>query len=324
MEYVQTAYEPEIALLILDSDIDGKIERFCTSLRKDINYVEYWDVKDKEFLESNLKLYITSFPEVRVLSLEEELRLGKEKQFSKEAEEDLVANNLPLVVKIAKEYDTRKLDFLDLIQEGNIALLRCARKYKIEFNKKLSHLAGKSIRNAIVNEIIYSDRTIRIPTWIYELIGKLIRTENKFIRKHFRKPNYHELAHEINISKERFNELIRYDKTCDSLDKKVKDGKGVVSKYYFVKDNRLGTEDAAIKLALKSEVEGFLSKYLSERDAEIMRLRFGLRDGIQRTLKEIKANYDLTREGIRLVISRSLKKLRNSPYVDSFRVYLHN
>ena len=261
--------------------------------------------------EDPVRMYLKEIGTVPLLTAEEELELAKRKsEGDPVAKDKLIEANLRLVVSIAKRYTGRGMSFLDLVQEGNLGLIKGVEKFDYEKGYKLSTYATWWIRQAITRALADQSRTIRIPVHMVETINRTIRVQRQLILDLGREPSADEIAKEMGVSVEKVEEILKISREPVSLDTPVGDEEDSHIGD-FVADETIGTtDDAATITILREEINAAMSA-LTEREQEIIRLRFGLDDGRARTLEEVGQHFNVTRERIRQIEAKALRKLRH-------------
>ena len=269
-----------------------------------------------------VRMYLKEIGKISLLSLEEELELSKRiDEGDEEAKSILAESNLRLVVSIAKRYVGRNLSFLDLIQEGNIGLMKAVDKFDSSKGYKFSTYATWWIRQAITRAIADQAKTIRVPVHMVETINKLKRVQRQMTLELDREPTEEELSKELGMPEEKIREIIKI--SLDPLSLETPIGEEEDSHLGdFVKDeNSLSPEEYAINEVLKDEISELLLT-LTEREEQVIKLRFGLVDGTCRTLEEIGSIFGVTRERIRQIEAKALRKLRHPSRSKKLKDYL--
>lgn len=258
-----------------------------------------------------VKLYLKEIGNYPLLSVEDEVTLAKKISDGDEtAKEKLTESNLRLVVSIAKRYVGRGLSFLDLIQEGNLGLIKAVDKFDYSKGYKFSTYATWWIRQAITRSIADQSRTIRIPVHMSEVINKAYRISRNLLQELGREPTEEELALEMKLPVEKVREILKVSADPISLDTPIgeEDDSHLGD---FIKDETImGPEEAAAYTMLREQIQKLLET-LSERERRVLILRFGLLDGRTRTLEEVGKEFKVTRERIRQIEAKALRKLRH-------------
>ncbi len=258
-----------------------------------------------------VRMYLKEIGQIKLLQLDEELVLAERiSKGDQEAKDILAEANLRLVVSIAKRYVGRGMLFLDLIQEGNIGLIKAVEKFDVSKGYKFSTYATWWIRQAITRAIADQARTIRVPVHMVETINKLARVQRQMTLELNREPTEEELAKKINLPVEKIREIYKISQDPVSLETPIgeEDDSHLGD---FIKDERnMGPEEYATNELLKDEISEVLLT-LTEREEKVIRLRFGLEDGKSRTLEEVGQMFGVTRERIRQIEAKALRKLRH-------------
>ena len=262
-------------------------------------------------LDDPVRMYLKEIGQVKLLSAEEEIELAKRvAEGDKKAKDKLTEANLRLVVSIAKKYSGRGLHILDLIQEGNTGLIRAVDKFDYTKGNKFSTYATWWIRQAITRAIADQARTIRVPVHMVEVINKATRCNRKLVQELGREPTVEEIAKELNLPVEKIIEANRTAADTLSLDTPVGDEEDT-SIGSFVEDDRTAGPADATSNALLAEALKEILDTLTEREADVLRMRFGMYDGRTHTLEEVGQIFGVTRERIRQIENKAIRKLRH-------------
>ena len=261
-------------------------------------------------LDDPVRMYLKEIGQVRLLTAEEELDLARRvSEGDKAAKDKLTEANLRLVVSIAKKYSGRGLHILDLIQEGNTGLIRAVDKFDYTKGNKFSTYATWWIRQAITRAIADQARTIRVPVHMVEVINKATRCNRKLVQELGREPTLEEIAEELNLPIEKIIEANRTAADTLSLDMPVGDEEDTTIGSFVEDDNTPGPVDATSNMLLAEALTEILGT-LTEREADVLKMRFGMYDGRTHTLEEVGQIFGVTRERIRQIESKTLAKLR--------------
>jgi RNA polymerase primary sigma factor len=258
-----------------------------------------------------VKLYLKEIGSYPLLSIAEEIELAKKiGEGDAHAKQILAESNLRLVVSIAKRYVGRGLSFLDLIQEGNLGLIKAVDKFDYNKGFKFSTYATWWIRQAITRSIADQSRTIRIPVHMSEVINKTYRVSRNLLQELGREPTEQEIADAMNISIDKVREILKVSADPISLDTPIGEEDDSHLGDFIKDDSIMGPEDAASYSVLQDQI-GKLLETLTEREQRVLILRFGLKDGRTRTLEEVGKEFNVTRERIRQIEAKALRKLRH-------------
>ena len=279
-------------------------------------------VPDGISIEDPVRMYLKEIGKVPLLSAEEEIELAKKMEMGDlEAKQRLAEANLRLVVSIAKRYVGRGMLFLDLIQEGNLGLIKAVEKVDYRKGYKCSTYATWWIRQAITRAIADQARTIRIPVHMVETINKLIRVSRQLLQELGREPTPEEIAEQMNMPVERVREILKISQEPVSLETPIGEEEDSHLGDFIQDDNVPVPADAAAFTLLKEQLVEVLGT-LTEREQKVLRLRFGLDDGRARTLEEVGKEFNVTRERIRQIEAKALRKLRHPSRSRKLKDYL--
>ena len=300
-----------------DMDIDGLDDEEEVELDKiDLSVPEGVSIEDP------VRMYLKEIGKVPLLSAEEEIELAKKMEQGDEAAKKRLAEaNLRLVVSIAKRYVGRGMLFLDLIQEGNLGLIKAVEKFDYRKGYKFSTYATWWIRQAITRAIADQARTIRIPVHMVETINKLIRVSRQLLQELGREPTPEEIAEEMDMPVDRVREILKISQEPVSLETPIGEEEDSHLGDFIQDDNVPVPADAAAFTLLKEQLVEVLGT-LTEREQKVLRLRFGLDDGRARTLEEVGKEFNVTRERIRQIEAKALRKLRHPSRSRKLKDYL--
>ena len=300
-----------------DMDIDGLDDEEEVELDKiDLSVPEGVSIEDP------VRMYLKEIGKVPLLSAEEEIELAKKmEQGDENAKKRLAEANLRLVVSIAKRYVGRGMLFLDLIQEGNLGLIKAVERFDYRKGYKFSTYATWWIRQAITRAIADQARTIRIPVHMVETINKLIRVSRQLLQELGREPTPEEIAEEMDMPVDRVREILKISQEPVSLETPIGEEEDSHLGDFIQDDNVPVPADAAAFTLLKEQLVEVLGT-LTEREQKVLRLRFGLDDGRARTLEEVGKEFNVTRERIRQIEAKALRKLRHPSRSRKLKDYL--
>ena len=279
-------------------------------------------IPDSVNIEDPVRMYLKEIGKVPLLSAEEEKELAiRMEEGDEEAKKRLAEANLRLVVSIAKRYVGRGMLFLDLIQEGNLGLIKAVEKFDYRKGFKFSTYATWWIRQAITRAIADQARTIRIPVHMVETINKLVRVSRQLLQELGREPTPEEIAEKMDIPVERVREIIKISQEPVSLETPIGEEEDSHLGDFIQDDNVPVPAEAAAFTLLKEQLDEVLGT-LTEREQKVLRLRFGLKDGRARTLEEVGKEFNVTRERIRQIEAKALRKLRHPSRSRKLKDYL--
>ena len=305
--------------LILDDDAD--IEKMDDEEEIELDKIDL-SVPEGVSIEDPVRMYLKEIGKVSLLTADEEIELAKRmEQGDEEAKKRLAEANLRLVVSIAKRYVGRGMLFLDLIQEGNLGLIKAVEKFDYRKGYKFSTYATWWIRQAITRAIADQARTIRIPVHMVETINKLIRVSRQLLQELGREPTPEEIAEEMKMPVDRVREILKISQEPVSLETPIGEEEDSHLGDFIQDDNVPVPADAAAFTLLKEQLIEVLGT-LTEREQKVLRLRFGLDDGRARTLEEVGKEFNVTRERIRQIEAKALRKLRHPSRSRKLKDYL--
>lgn len=316
----------ELLTSIMESGVEVQDEQrrrhsLLKAARRRRRKVEHIDKEaDREALEDSVKMYLKAIGEVSLLAPAEERRLAVlVEQGNEEARQKLINANLRLVVSVAKKYTKRGLLFLDLIQEGNQGLIRAVKKFKYRKGFKFSTYAIWWIRQAITRAIADQARTIRVPVHMVETINKLRKLSRRLTQDLGRDPSHEEIAKAAQLPVSKVKEILKTAMDPISLETPIGEEDSLLGD--FVEDKEAQSPmDSAFQSMLKSQIKRVLNS-LTEREAKVLKYRFGLEDGCPHTLEEVGKIFGVTRERIRQIEAKALRKLRHPSRSKQLREY---
>ena len=304
-----------------DDDVDDEEIILTDEDEVDVENIDL-SVPEGVSIEDPVRMYLKEIGKVPLLSAEEEIELAQRmEEGDQEAKKRLAEANLRLVVSIAKRYVGRGMLFLDLIQEGNLGLIKAVEKFDYRKGYKFSTYATWWIRQAITRAIADQARTIRIPVHMVETINKLIRVSRQLLQELGREPTPEEIAEEMNMPVDRVREILKISQEPVSLETPIGEEEDSHLGDFIQDDNVPVPSDAAAFTLLKEQLVEVLGT-LTEREQKVLRLRFGLDDGRARTLEEVGKEFNVTRERIRQIEAKALRKLRHPSRSRKLKDYL--
>ncbi len=313
--------------LIFGDDTDDLSEMDDSSIEELKEIEKNEKKKDAELSDSinvndPVRLYLKEIGRVPLLTPEQEMEIAKRMDAGdEEAKKELAEANLRLVVSIAKRYVGRGMSFLDLIQEGNLGLIKAVEKFDYKKGFKFSTYATWWIRQAITRAIADQARTIRIPVHMVETINKLIRVSRQLLQEYGREPTPAEIGKEMGFSEEKVREIQKIAQDPVSLETPIGEEEDSHLGDFIPDDEAPAPSEAASYALLKEQLIDVLST-LTDREEKVLRLRFGLDDGRARTLEEVGKEFDVTRERIRQIEAKALRKLRHPSRSKKLKDYL--
>ena len=322
-EILETLEKNNVDVLRITEEDDIPDEEILLSDEDEVD-VENLDltIPDGISIEDPVRMYLKEIGKVPLLSAEEEIELAKKMETGDEdAKKRLAEANLRLVVSIAKRYVGRGMLFLDLIQEGNLGLIKAVEKFDYRKGYKFSTYATWWIRQAITRAIADQARTIRIPVHMVETINKLIRVSRQLLQELGREPTPEEIAEEMSMPVDRVREILKISQEPVSLETPIGEEEDSHLGDFIQDDNVPVPADAAAFTLLKEQLVEVLGT-LTDREQNVLRLRFGLDDGRARTLEEVGKEFSVTRERIRQIEAKALRKLRHPSRSRKLKDYL--
>ena len=320
-EYLE-GHNIDVLRITADTDDDVDIDNMIAEEEEvDMENIDL-SVPEGVSIEDPVRMYLKEIGKVPLLSAEREIELAKRmEEGDEDAKKELAEANLRLVVSIAKRYVGRGMLFLDLIQEGNLGLIKAVEKFDYHKGYKFSTYATWWIRQAITRAIADQARTIRIPVHMVETINKLIRVSRQLLQELGREPLPEEIAKELDMPVERVREILKISQEPVSLETPIGEEEDSHLGDFIQDDNVPVPAEAAAQTLLKEQLDEVLDT-LTEREQKVLRLRFGMIDGRARTLEEVGKEFDVTRERIRQIEAKALRKLRHPSRSRKLRDYL--
>lgn len=306
IDILQSGVEEDSVDLLLESDDDILLDE-----EDEVEIIDDVDVLEGVSTEDPVRMYLKEIGNVPLLSTEEEVELAKKvEQGDEEAKKSLTEANLRLVVSIAKKYVGRGMPFLDLIQEGNMGLMKAVDKFDYTKGYKFSTYATWWIRQAITRGIADTGRTIRVPVHMVETINKTLRMTRTLLQELGREPTPEEVAERLNVPVSKVREVLKISRDPVSLDTPIGEEDDSHLGDFIEDDSALSPADSAAFSMLRAEL-GTALESLTDRERQVVQLRFGLIDGRARTLEEVGKEFNVTRERIRQIEAKALRKLRH-------------
>lgn len=320
-EYLE-GHNIDVLRITADTDDDVDIDNMIAEEEEvDMENIDL-SVPEGVSIEDPVRMYLKEIGKVPLLSAEREIELAKRmEEGDEDAKKELAEANLRLVVSIAKRYVGRGMLFLDLIQEGNLGLIKAVEKFDYHKGYKFSTYATWWIRQAITRAIADQARTIRIPVHMVETINKLIRVSRQLLQELGREPLPEEIAKELDMPVERVREILKISQEPVSLETPIGEEEDSHLGDFIQDDNVPVPAEAAAQTLLKEQLDEVLDT-LTEREQKVLHLRFGMNDGRARTLEEVGKEFDVTRERIRQIEAKALRKLRHPSRSRKLRDYL--
>ena len=307
IDVLRTDINDEDVILDMGDDIEiDELEDEVTEADLDMS-----DLENNVNIEDHVRMYLKEIGKVPLLTSDEEVALAKKKKKGDQAAKAKLAEaNLRLVVSIAKRYVGRGMQLLDLIQEGNLGLMKAVEKFDYKKGYKFSTYATWWIRQAITRAIADQARTIRIPVHMVETINKLLRVSRQLLQEYGREPTNEEIAEKMDIPVARVREILKISQDPVSLETPIGEEEDSHLGDFIKDENINAPADAAAFVLLKEQLNDVLYT-LTDREQEVLKLRFGLEDGRSRTLEEVGKEFNVTRERIRQIEAKALRKLRH-------------
>lgn len=306
------------AELELDLDLEENLEK---EEEIDVSKIDL-SVPEGVGLDDPVRMYLKEIGKIPLLTSDEEIELAKRMaEGDEEAKKRLAEANLRLVVSIAKKYSGRGMQLLDLIQEGNLGLIKAVEKFDYQKGFKFSTYATWWIRQSITRAIADQARTIRIPVHMIETINKLVRTSRQLLQEIGREPSPEEIAKEMKLPVEKVREVLKIAQEPVSLETPVGEEDDSHLGDFIQDDHIMVPAEAATQTLLREQLDEALDS-LTDRERRVIRLRFGMEDGRARTLEEVGKEFDVTRERIRQIEAKALRKLRHPSRSRKLKDYL--
>lgn len=323
-EQIEDFYEKLEGLGIQLGDIDAELHEIEEEAQKeeDVEDIETAVVDDSVAMDDPIRMYLKEIGKIPLLTIEEESELATRMlEGDNDARRKLSKSNLRLVVSIAKRYVGRGMPFLDLIQEGNLGLIKAVEKFDHTKNFKFSTYATWWIRQAITRAIADQARTIRIPVHMVETINRLLRVSRQLLQEYGKEPSIEQIAMEMDLPIERVVEIQKMAQEPVSLETPIGEEDDSHLGDFLQDEDALSPVDAATVALLKDQLLNILAT-LTFREEQVLRMRFGLDDGKAKTLEEVGQYFDVTRERIRQIEAKALRKMRHPTRSKRLREFL--
>ncbi len=309
-EWILDYFEKQGVDVLNTSDEDAD-ENFLDDEDEEVKVIDDTDILEGVSLEDPVRMYLKEIGNIPLLTVEEEVFLAQRiEKGDEQARQQLIEANLRLVVSIAKKYVGRGMSFLDLIQEGNMGLMKAVEKFDYKKGNKFSTYSTWWIRQAITRGIADTAKTIRVPVHMVETINKTLRTSRMLLQELGREPTNEEIAERMGMSVAKIDEILKTSRDPVSLDSPIGEEEDSQLGDFIKDESSLSPMDSASFSMLKEELDTAMDS-LTDRERKVIRLRFGLDDGKTRTLEEVGREFDVTRERIRQIEAKALRKLRH-------------
>ena len=308
-EWILDYFEKQGVDVLNTSEEDGDDNFIDDS--EEVEIIDDTDILEGVSLEDPVRMYLKEIGNIPLLTAEEEVFLAQRiEKGDEQARKQLIEANLRLVVSIAKKYVGRGMSFLDLIQEGNMGLMKAVEKFDYKKGNKFSTYSTWWIRQAITRGIADTAKTIRVPVHMVETINKTLRTSRMLLQELGREPTNEEIAKKMNMPVAKIDEILKTSRDPVSLDTPIGEEEDSQLGDFIEDESLLSPVDSASFSMLKEELEVAMAS-LTERERNVIKLRFGLDDGKTRTLEEVGKEFNVTRERIRQIEAKALRKLRH-------------
>ena len=310
-EWILNFLEKHNVDVLNTSEDNSDEDDFLDGDEENVKISDDTDILEGVSLEDPVRMYLKEIGNIPLLTVDEEVFLAQRiEKGDEQARQQLIEANLRLVVSIAKKYVGRGMSFLDLIQEGNMGLMKAVEKFDYKKGNKFSTYSTWWIRQAITRGIADTAKTIRVPVHMVETINKTLRTSRMLLQELGREPTNEEIAEKMNMPVAKIDEILKTSRDPVSLDSPIGEEEDSQLGDFIKDDSSLSPMDSASATMLKEELETAMES-LTERERKVIRLRFGLDDGKTRTLEEVGKEFEVTRERIRQIEAKALRKLRH-------------